>query len=280
MRTTPTFLLILALTLALAGCGGEGSGPSAEGGADTAPTVKSPSSTGGSTGAPETGATDAGATTTVAEAPCGEGDFLPILKRAFDDEASKLRVVRARVKRCRNGYAQVFAVPDMSVCQPGVRYCYDTEQVFLGWRGNEWRILTSGTGITCGAGNETGPLIIRICRGLGYPDLATLAFQMPSRSIGCALAGGTLRCDILSGLSPAPGAACELDWVGVVLPRHSAAEPLCAGDTIYGRAAPTLAYGLMWRRAGFTCESRESGLTCANRAGAEFRLARGSWTAS
>jgi hypothetical protein len=266
VRTTANVLLILTLALPLAGCGGDGSSPPAEGGADAASTAKSPSSN--------------GATTTVVEAPCGPGDFLPILKRAFDDEASKLQVVRARVERCRGRYAQVFAVPDMSVCQPEVGYCYETEQVFLGWQDNEWRILTSGTGITCGAGNETIPLVIRICRGLGYPDLATSAFQMPSRNIGCALAGGILRCDLLSGLRPEPGAACELDWVGVILPRDSAAEPLCAGDTVYDRAAPTLAYGWTWRRAGFACESRESGLNCTNRAGGEFSLAREGWTAS
>lgn len=112
------------------------------------------------------------------------------------------------------------------------------------------------------------------------PALATPRFQLPSKNIGCVLEDDVLRCDILSGLSPEPEGACELDWVGLVLPADGPAEPSCAGDTAYDEAAPTLAYGESWARNGLTCVAEESGLTCTNEAGHGFTLARAGWTAS
>lgn len=213
-------------------------------------------------------------------APCGPRAFLPVLKEQFDDDAAELRIVRADVERCRNDYAQVFAVPDQSGCEPGVARCLETEQVFLGWNGARWRVLTSGTGISCEAGNETIALIQRVCSALGYPQAAlfTRTFQTPSQNIGCAVGGGALRCDILSGLTPEPDAACELDWVGIVLEADGPAEPQCAGDTAYDQDAPTLAYGETWQRSAFTCESRKTGLRCVNVRGDGFSLARARWS--
>ena len=217
-------------------------------------------------------------TTAPIAAPCGAGAFLPVLKDAMDGAAPKLTIVRAEVRRCRNDYAQVFAVPDPSVCKPGVENCYETEQVFLHWDGGAWKIETSGTGIACGS--ETDPEIVKICRALGYPDLTTPAFKMPSKNVGCAYYSGTLRCDILSGLKPEPTEGCPYDWVGLVITKGGAAEPQCAGDTVYDGNAPTLAYGGTWTKGGITCESSESGLLCANGAGHAFKLARGGWTVS
>lgn len=270
MRTAAA--LLLALALGLVACQGDDAGSPAE-------TVSAQTtSTEAETETVATTATDE-QTTTAPEPPCAPEEFLPILRKAFDGQAPKLRVVKARVERCRNGYAQVFAVPDRSVCDPGVGFCYETEQVFLGWKGDHWRILTSGTGIACGEGIETDALVLRICRGLGYPDLAARAFQMPSRNIGCLFAAGVLRCDIPSGLQPEPTTACDFDWVGVVLSKESA-EPNCGSDTVYAKEAPTLAYGGIWRRAGFTCRSSEAGLTCFSGTGHGFKLARENWTAS
>jgi hypothetical protein len=110
------------------------------------------------------------------------------------------------------------------------------------------------------------------------PDLATRSFQLPN--IGCLLASGVLRCDILSGLDPEPTASCELDWVGLSIGRTRAAAPNCAGDTIFNPDMPTLAYGSSWSRKGITCESRRTGLRCSNRQGHELSLARGSWSVS
>jgi hypothetical protein len=219
-------------------------------------------------------------TTVAAAAPCGAGAFLPVLKDAFDGTAPKLTVVRADVERCRNGYAQVFAVPDPSVCKPGVEFCYETEQVFLHWDGSAWTIATSGTGIECGSGSETDAEILKICRALGYPDLTASMFKMPSKNIGCAFYGGTLRCDILSGLVPEPTGSCPNDWVGLTITTGGPAEPQCAGDTVFDKSAPTLAYGGTWKRAGITCKSSEAGLACSNGAGHAFSLAREGWTTS
>ena len=112
------------------------------------------------------------------------------------------------------------------------------------------------------------------------PALTGPTFQLPSRNIGCAFAEDVLRCDILSGLVPEPGEPCELDWVGIVFGEHHAAAPQCAGDTVYDQEAPTLAYGQSWARGGLRCESRRTGLSCANEDGRSFTLARAGWTAS
>jgi hypothetical protein len=111
------------------------------------------------------------------------------------------------------------------------------------------------------------------------PDLTGTTFQLPSRNIGCFFIAKALRCDILSGLVPEPTGECELDWGGLVLERSGPAEPSCAGDTAYDTAAPVLAYGQTWSRGRITCESRRSGLRCANQDGRGFKLARAGWSA-
>lgn len=150
----------------------------------------------------------------------------------------------------------------------------------------------------CGGGDETAPapaattapttttttttttVTVTEATTVSAPALSGATFQLPSRNIGCALAADVLRCDVLSGLDPEPESACELDWVGIVLGEHGAAAPQCAGDTVYDRDAPTLAYGQAWARGGFRCESRRSGLSCENEDGHSFALARGGWTVS
>lgn len=116
--------------------------------------------------------------------------------------------------------------------------------------------------------------------GSEAPDLATQTFQLPSRNIGCLFGFQRLRCDVLSGLDPAPASVCDFDWVGIDMGVTGPATANCGSDTVYQAGAPTLAYGSTWARAGIVCESRQSGLHCANREGHEFTLARGSWSAS
>jgi uncharacterized protein DUF6636 len=109
-------------------------------------------------------------------------------------------------------------------------------------------------------------------------DLTTPTFQMPSRNIGCLFGFRQLRCDILSGLEPAPEEECEFDWVGVTMGATGPAAANCGSDTVYEAAAPTLEYGQTWARGRIVCESDEDGLVCTNPEGHEFALARGTWS--
>jgi hypothetical protein len=108
----------------------------------------------------------------------------------------------------------------------------------------------------------------------GFPG-----FRTPSKNIACGYltAPAFLRCDVLSGLKPRPARRCELDWTGISMAPTGRATPTCAGDTVYQRGAPILAYGRTWRRGGFTCVSRRTGLRCTNRSGHGFVLARDRW---
>lgn len=107
--------------------------------------------------------------------------------------------------------------------------------------------------------------------------MRTRNFQMPSKNIGCHIGGGVLRCDILSGLNPEPKKQCDLDWVGLLLRNSHRAIPNCAGDTVYKKGAPVLAYGRRWKSRRITCISRESGLRCDNASGYGFKLSRENW---
>jgi len=172
MRRIALVALMLALST-LAACGG---GTTTTGGGGTA------TGTGTVPTAPSTTGTG-----TVPVASCDPAEFLPVLKRAFDNEAQKLTVVRADVRRCRGGYAQVFAIPDPSVCEPGVRYCYDAEQVFLRAVDGRWTIITSGTGISCDT--ETTPAMVAACTALGLAPAATtelLVYFMRGEKLGAA----------------------------------------------------------------------------------------------
>jgi hypothetical protein len=104
-----------------------------------------------------------------------------------------------------------------------------------------------------------------------------LRFRMPSKNVGCIYepSSQVMRCDILSGLVPAPTEPCPVDWTGFVLEENGPAQPSCAGDTVYDEGAPVLAYGERWSRGGMLCESLEAGLRCQNGAGHGFTLARG-----
>ena len=136
----------------------------------------------------------------------------------------------------------------------------------------------------CGGSKETRTTVVTVTNVSTITSAAPQPtehhyrrFQMPSKNIGCGFDAGVLRCDILSGLQPEPSEPCELDWTGIVLEADKAAEPQCAGDTIYDASVPVLAYGETWSREGITCVSAKSGLDCKSAAGHGFRLARAAW---
>jgi len=118
----------------------------------------------------------------------------------------------------------------------------------------------------------------------GGAEAATFLFRMPSSNIGCAFSnepgvggGPSLRCDILSGLKPAPArpAGCHLDWkFGYQMHATGKARTVCAGDTTVDRHAKVVRYGHRWKAGGFSCLSRKIGLRCTNRSGHGFFLSK------
>ncbi len=131
-------------------------------------------------------------------------------------------------------------------------------------------VLSAGTSTESGSAPTTTQGVATVAA----PPAHFRAFRMPSGNVGCRLFGEVLRCDILSGVTPEPAGSCELDWAGFTLDRTGPAEPACAGDSVYAAAAPVLAFGRVWARAGVFCEARKSGLHCFNAAGHGFVLAR------
>jgi uncharacterized protein DUF6636 len=117
----------------------------------------------------------------------------------------------------------------------------------------------------------------------GTSGAAVYAFRMPSSNIGCIydsgpkVGGPDLRCDILSGLKPAPAKprGCTLDWkYGYRIFATGKARTVCAGDTAVDRHAKAVAYGHRWHMGVFTCLSRRIGLRCTNRSRHGFFLSR------
>lgn len=106
--------------------------------------------------------------------------------------------------------------------------------------------------------------------------LRTRKFETPKGKVTCLLGRGLLRCDVRPELQPQPEKECELDWVGLLLPRHDKARPNCAGDTV-GSANRVLGYGEKWKRSGRVCHSKRSGLVCWNNDGYHFKLSKGDW---
>jgi hypothetical protein len=260
-------VVVAATALACGGSGGSGSS-----GATVTTTVTQTET------ATDTGGSTSGGTTSAA--PCGASDFLTVLKAAMDGSAPDLTIVKVNVTRCRNDYAFVLAVPDNSSCQQGGS-CFDSAQVLLGWDGQAWNILNSGTDIGCTSIPLSDQTLVA-CKALGYPVLTSQSFQMPSRNIACLLTRPTtLRCDIRSGLNPPPAKSCAFDWGGVVMSATGRAKPLCRSDTVYNASAPTLAYGSVWAGGGITCLSDQAGLQCSSMPGLHtFFLSRQSWAAT
>jgi hypothetical protein len=108
-----------------------------------------------------------------------------------------------------------------------------------------------------------------------------ISFRTPSGNIGCVFASGdgptSLRCDIRSRLRPRPAKPrnCGLDWGdSYTLEVRGRAVLTCHGDTAIIPHARVLRYGRTWKRAGFVCRSRRTGLRCHNASGHGFFMSR------
>lgn len=110
----------------------------------------------------------------------------------------------------------------------------------------------------------------------GNEDQDSVAFEVPSGNITCALSRESVHCEIFRKrytpyISKPP--SCNLDYghrVGVAA--YGAAEFDCYGDSMRGIAEGTLGYGREIRRGRISCLSEEDGLTCETVAGTGFFL--------
>ncbi|MBR0957947.1 DUF6636 domain-containing protein [Bradyrhizobium japonicum] len=108
-----------------------------------------------------------------------------------------------------------------------------------------------------------------------------IGFLTPSKNIACQFFSdngqGVLRCDIMNmDARPRRPVDCELDWGHAFeMSAKGSAGRICAGDTVMDPSLPVLAYGDVWQRAGFTCRSEQTGVTCFNAMQRGFSLARG-----
>jgi hypothetical protein len=95
---------------------------------------------------------------------CAPESFLPLLKRRLEDPATGLTIERVDVKRCRNNYAHVFAIP---AADPSGQSSYENEQLFLRRVNGRWESVMEGTGISC-EDPDIRPELLSACRALGY----------------------------------------------------------------------------------------------------------------
>ncbi len=130
-------------------------------------------------------------------------------------------------------------------------------------------------------------LAVSILFGLGWSAPRAVDapefFQTPSKTIGCVFEPAQadqpayLRCDIATGLVPRPPKPkdCDVDWgFGYEMTKNGRAHGVCAGDTARVSNAKVLHHGTTWRRGGFACVSRRSGLRCTNADRHGFFLSR------
>jgi hypothetical protein len=109
-------------------------------------------------------ATQAPQTATPFAQACTSNVLLPLLKRRFDDPSKELVIERVDIRRCRNGYAHVFAITRRN--PPGDPQ-YENEQLFLRFVNGEWQSVSEGTGISC-SDEDLRPELAEACRRLGY----------------------------------------------------------------------------------------------------------------
>jgi hypothetical protein len=116
--------------------------------------------------------------------------------------------------------------------------------------------------------------------------------RSPSGNIRCYLgSSATLHCSIgQASFARRLQARClrpdgsGVDWHGFELRRSGAGVVTCSGGILYnpGTQRPSyqlLPYGAIWRRVGFTCTSRTTGITCRSATGHGLFISRESWRA-
>jgi hypothetical protein len=119
---------------------------------------------------------------------------------------------------------------------------------------------TAATTATTAAGEAEAPARV----------VALETFQTPTGNIGCVIAAGSARCDILRrswSPPPRPSTCPQIVNFGQGLTVGAAAPAgfVCAGDTVRDPASGKLAYGTASQVGTLVCVSRRTGMTCSNR---------------
>jgi hypothetical protein len=112
--------------------------------------------------------------------------------------------------------------------------------------------------------------------------LAQEGFRSPTGNIHCQFfafdGDAVIRCDLrqVSNRSLPRPRNCDLEWGQAfeISARAARGTPLCYGDTVQDNGLPVLPYGQSWQRAGLTCLSEQSGVSCRNARGHGFTLSR------
>lgn len=111
-------------------------------------------------------------------------------------------------------------------------------------------------------------ILVNVNTSLAEVNTKTAGFQTPTGNIHCINYNNQLRCDIKENTAKLPPQPknCPLDW-GNAFGMNLTGKPdrICHGDTIISPEYPILKYGQTWRKNGFTCTSKTTGLTCTNR---------------
>jgi hypothetical protein len=107
------------------------------------------------------------------------------------------------------------------------------------------------------------------------------AFRTVDGAIGCSVAGGTARCDIGSRTwtPPAKPSSCSLAWgQGLSVGPSGTAHFVCAGDTALDPSGPVVKNGQDDAVGSLTCQVRNVGVACFDKAGEGFFIARTGYT--
>jgi hypothetical protein len=112
--------------------------------------------------------------------------------------------------------------------------------------------------------------------------LAQEGFRSPTGNIHCQFFAiendAVIRCDLaqVSNRSMPRPRSCDLDFGQAfeIAGRANRGTPLCYGDTVQDPRLPVLPYGQTFQRAGLTCLSEQSGVSCRNARGHGLTISR------
>jgi hypothetical protein len=192
------------------------------------------------------------------------------------DIRTGLKPPPSKPKGCQNDWTFGYQVgargPARTVCAGDTVFTPSAKVVRYGatWRGGSFTCVSKRIGLYCQNRSENG---FSLSRGFSYRFTGSLRanrIRTPSGSIACEfrhLPPIGLRCDVNGGVKPIPPKprSCELEWgPGFEMSRTGRPQIVCGSDTVNLAPQTTLNYGATWRKPGFSCTSRRSGLTCRN----------------